>query len=122
MKKLFRTGILPLVSGLVLVITGWALGLPPGRTPATTKGNLPQALPTVTATPVKMPLFSYAATANGIERLAQLHTERPERPRFQVMRYTIQKGDTAWFLAQKFDLNIESILCGNEGMRIFAFG
>ena len=63
-----------------------------------------------------MPQFSNKSFAKGIERLAMIHTERPERPRFQLMRYTIQKGDTAWSLAKKFDLNIESILWGNEGM------
>jgi murein DD-endopeptidase MepM/ murein hydrolase activator NlpD len=32
------------------------------------------------------------------------------------MKYTIEAGDTAWSIAQKFDLRIESILWGNEGM------
>jgi len=32
------------------------------------------------------------------------------------MKYTIRAGDTAWSIAQKFDLRMESILWGNEGM------
>lgn len=49
-------------------------------------------------------------------RIANWHTELPERPRFGIYRYTIQKGDTPWSISQKFGLSIESILWGNEGM------
>ena len=56
------------------------------------------------------------AWITGIPRLADSHTERPDRPRFQVLKYTVLKGDTPWSISQKFDLTIESILWGNEGM------
>lgn len=52
----------------------------------------------------------------SIVREADLYTYRPDRPRFDIMKYTIQDGDTAWSIAQKFDLQMESILWGNEGM------
>jgi len=59
---------------------------------------------------------------NSITRQAMLHTERPERPRFGIYRYMVQKGDTPWSIAEKFDLQIESILWGNEGMSADAGG
>lgn len=56
------------------------------------------------------------AWITGITRLADRHTNRPERPRFKVFTYKVEKGDTPWSISQKFDLKIESILWGNEGM------
>lgn len=68
-------------------------------------------------TAVSLPsLKTTSASITGITRMAQVHTERPERPRFKVLKYTVQKGDTPWSISQQFDLRIESILWGNEGM------
>ncbi len=53
---------------------------------------------------------------NSIMRIADIQTYQPSRPRFDIMPYTIQAGDTAWSIAQKFNLRMESILWGNEGM------
>lgn len=100
------------------VLTLFVLGLFFARTstPGFANTDLPAADVTSSAMTVVVPPFSNNRLYEGIIRQAQLRTERPERPRFQVMKYTIQKGDTAWSIAQKFDLNIESILWGNEGM------
>lgn len=50
----------------------------------------------------------------GIPRLAQLHTEIPQRPTYDIRQYTVQAGDTAWSIAQKFGLRPETILWGNQ--------
>ena len=51
--------------------------------------------------------------AAGIQRLALLHTSLPDRPRFEVTRYTVQAGDTIFGIADKFGLSPSSILWGN---------
>ena len=70
---------------------------------------------TPTPTPVSPPIYPTPATL-ALARRAVLRTYRPERPRFDLLRYTIQSGDTAWAIAQKYGLRMESILWGNEGM------
>ena len=102
------------LSALSLLLIGWAAARAAG--PAFTKADLPATNPTAPGQAAVLPPYANRRPFAGIPRLAQLHTKRPERPRFQVMKYTIKAGDTAWSLAQKFDLQIESILWGNEGM------
>lgn len=65
---------------------------------------------------ISLPDFKNISQKKAITRLVEIHTQKPERPRFKVYRYTIQKGDTAWSIAEKFDISIETILWGNEGM------
>jgi len=73
-------------------------------------------LPAVTA-PVNLdglasrPIATPAA--NGIARQAQPHTVLPSRPRFEIVKYVVQPGDTVFGIAQKFDLNPQTILWGN---------
>jgi murein DD-endopeptidase MepM/ murein hydrolase activator NlpD len=49
----------------------------------------------------------------GIAREADVHTEMPDRPRLQIVKYVVQKGDTLFGIAEKFGLKPESILWGN---------
>lgn len=53
---------------------------------------------------------------DGIPRTLQLKTNIPERPSYKIIEYIVQKGDSAWSIAQKFDLQPETILWGNEGL------
>lgn len=71
--------------------------------------------PTPTAIPATMPSFSFTklAYANGITRLALIHTTIPSRPRTEITTYTIQKGDTIFGIAEMFGLKPETILWGN---------
>lgn len=72
--------------------------------------------PARTEAGVTLPAYTPEAPLASLPRLADLHTYRPERPRFGLTQYTIQDGDTAWAIAQKYGLRMESILWGNEGM------
>lgn len=57
-----------------------------------------------------------AATANDsgdLTRLADLHTDIPTRPRYEIVTYTIVKNDTLFGVAAKFNLKPETILWGN---------
>lgn len=85
--------------------------------------NVPQEaaiaapLPTPTPTPIPPQLPPYQAQPNyiyGIPRLAELHTTVPTRPRQEVTKYTVQKGDTIFGIAEKFGLKPETILWGNQ--------
>jgi LysM repeat protein len=49
----------------------------------------------------------------GISRLADLHTILPSRPRFEVITYTVQPGDSIYGIAEKFNLKPATIMWGN---------
>jgi hypothetical protein len=49
----------------------------------------------------------------GITRLVILHTVLPAKPRIEVTKYEVQKGDTIFGIAKKFNLKPETILWGN---------
>ena len=65
---------------------------------------------------VEIPPFVQDEDPIGLIRPALLHTNLIDPSPFKIKKYTIQKGDTAWAIAKKFGLKIESILWGNEGM------
>jgi LysM repeat protein len=74
-------------------------------------------LPTPTPTPIPPQLPPYQAQLTylyGIPRLAELHTTVPTRPRQEVVKYTVQKGDTIFGIAEKFGLKPETIFWGNQ--------
>ncbi len=75
----------------------------------------PLPTPTPTDVPPQLPPFPEAAawTADGLSRMASMHTTIPERPRTDVITYTIQKGDTIFGIAENFGLQPETILWGN---------
>ena len=72
---------------------------------------LPTATPTVAAP--KLDLNAASIFNNGITRIATLHTVRPDKSRFAITQYEVQKGDTIIGIAEKFGLDPRSILWGN---------
>ncbi len=70
--------------------------------------------PTPTVAPPKFVAFEPAEWFTGITRKAQLHTQLPSRPRFEIIQYTVVKGDTLFSIAEKFGLNPKSLLWGNQ--------
>ncbi len=73
---------------------------------------LPTATPTVV--PPSLVLPDASSMVRGITRLAQLHTMLPSRPRFEITTYVVQKNDTIFGIADKFNLNPSTILWGNQ--------
>lgn len=49
----------------------------------------------------------------GIPRYAQERTTIPSRPRNEIVKYTVQEGDTVFGIAEKFGLRPQTILWGN---------
>ncbi len=70
-----------------------------------------------TATPVpgapRLSELPEPRQAAGIYRQALLHTILPDRPRFEVTVYEVQKGDTLFGIAERFNLKPETLLFGN---------
>jgi Peptidase family M23/LysM domain len=50
---------------------------------------------------------------DGVSPVAALHTNIPTRPRMDVIKYIVQKGDSIFSIADKFGLKPTSILFGN---------
>jgi len=77
------------------------------------------AAPVSTATPTMAPpvlpvyAFEEPDPTDGIQRLTELYTIIPSRPRVDVITYTVQSGDTVFGIAERFGLKPETILWGN---------
>ena len=54
-----------------------------------------------------------STSLSGIPRQASLHTIIPTRPRMDVVKYTVQQGDSIFVIAEKFGLKPTTILFGN---------
>jgi murein DD-endopeptidase MepM/ murein hydrolase activator NlpD len=80
-------------------------------------GNVANALETVPTAPVagmeNIPQQEALDAFGGIPRLAQVHTNIPSRPRQEVLKYTVEEGDTIFGIAEKFGLEPETVLWGN---------
>lgn len=70
-----------------------------------------EATPTVS---VGLPLTKPADQLVGIQRLSDIHTDIPAKPRFDVIQYEVVAGDTIFGIAEKFNLDPETILWGNQ--------
>ena len=66
-----------------------------------------------TLNPEILPSFDPPGETSDIYRKADLHTIIPDRPRFDVLTYLVQEGDTLFGIAEKYGLKAESILWGN---------
>ncbi|MGC9469142.1 MAG: peptidoglycan DD-metalloendopeptidase family protein [Anaerolineae bacterium] len=58
------------------------------------------------------PYYRGASQAR-ITRLAEAHTAIPERPRLEIITYTVQAGDTTEKIAERFDLQPTTLLWSN---------
>lgn len=115
-----RVGTHILLVVLILIIS-WAMRqffqyTEPEKT--TEQAALAANLPTPTPTPLppQLPEFAPETLINstGIPRLALLHTTLPTRPRTDVLKYTVLKGDTLFGIAEMFGLQPETLLWGNQ--------
>lgn len=49
----------------------------------------------------------------GVTRVADVHTIFPTRPRFEVIKYVVQKGDHLFGISEKFGIKPETLLWSN---------
>lgn len=92
---------------------------------AQTVFNLPQVAPTLDGSTLVVMLSNPVEAVGGpypqlIER-GELNpfTIIPDRPRNQIIEYTIERGDTVYEIAQKFGLEEESIAWSNDRRQLW---
>ncbi|MGD0006568.1 MAG: peptidoglycan DD-metalloendopeptidase family protein [Anaerolineaceae bacterium] len=106
-----------LASFVLVLLVIWVMGnfYLKGQAAPGDQSALAATLPTPTATvpPPQTVKSNLQNWAGGISRQAILHTILPQRPRFEVVQYLVQKGDTVIGIAQKYGLKPETILWGN---------
>jgi LysM repeat protein len=61
----------------------------------------------------QLPSFSPAQQVDAIARQAEPVTLHPHRDRMEVIRYTVQPGDSVFGIARAFDIEPETVLWGN---------
>lgn len=61
----------------------------------------------------KLPDYSARANDTLIRRTIDVHTVRPERPTEGITPYTVERGDSVFSIATKFQIKPETILWGN---------
>lgn len=71
----------------------------------------PEASPTPPPELLSAPIPT--ADPGDVARLADIHTIIPSRPRYEVTQYTVVANDTLFVIADKFNLDPETILWGN---------
>ena len=112
-RKMSRTFNDLLVIGCLLsVAAAFIFTVKPAKTTSAavpeTESAAPPPLPTLTDTAIEQFLNS------GIEREIQLKTQLQDDVSYEITEYTAQSGDSLWSIAQRFDLQPETILWGNE--------
>ena len=65
-------------------------------------------------TTAKLPEFGSVQVNQSVSRLANLRTIIPERPRQQPIEYKVESGDSVFGIAQKFNLEPETVLWANS--------
>jgi len=60
-----------------------------------------------------LPDFAPSASDTSLSRQANIYTEFPLRPRVDVVRYTVQTGDSIFGIANTFEIKPETLLMGN---------
>lgn len=106
-----------LASIVLVLLVAWVMNNFYLNGPLNTLNQAAKAAPLPTGTPeVPLPYFDIPDVSiypQGITRLVVLHTDLPAKPRLDVVQYEVQKGDTIFGIAQKFNLRPETILWGN---------
>ncbi len=60
-----------------------------------------------------LPVYAPAQSETSLSRQANIYTVFPVRPRVDVVRYTVQTGDSVFGIAGEFNLKPETLLMGN---------
>lgn len=108
-----RLGTAVLTFTLILVVVGVLQAFFKSAVLNTSATNAQAAQPTPTP-PVELAAMpAQVAESFGINRQASFHTNIPARPRQEIIKYTIAKGDTVIGIAEKFNLKPETIMFGN---------
>ncbi|MBN2147061.1 MAG: peptidoglycan DD-metalloendopeptidase family protein [Anaerolineales bacterium] len=102
---------------LIAGYLGWQTRASLAASPVESAAVAP-ALPLITPSgdssePAQLPAYSANHVLAAIQRRSSLHTIIPNRPRQDVMNYTVETGDSVFGIAQKFSIMPETILWSN---------
>jgi murein DD-endopeptidase MepM/ murein hydrolase activator NlpD len=115
-ERLVVIGMWLLATALVFIAAyiGWRVSSTKAASPEIQAVNL-QAVDTPTLQDGILPLpeFEAGLSIQSIHRLAEPHTIIPSRPRQEVISYTVSSGDAVFGIAQKFNIQPETILWAN---------
>jgi murein DD-endopeptidase MepM/ murein hydrolase activator NlpD len=112
-ESLLRTGT-TVLSVVLLAVVIWLVRLFYAQGPnATVTENTPMAVSTLAAGGGAVIQQDTLDTFNGVPRLAQVHTTIPSRPRTEIEKYVVQKGDTVSGIAEMFGLKSKTIYAAN---------
>jgi murein DD-endopeptidase MepM/ murein hydrolase activator NlpD len=93
---------------------GWRVGTSQAASPEIPEQNSQVVdLPTSQDSPIVLPEFETGFALQSISRLAEPHTIIPSRPRQEVITYTVSSGDAVFGIAQKFNIQPETVLWAN---------
>ncbi|MEW6716648.1 MAG: M23 family metallopeptidase [Chloroflexota bacterium] len=109
---------------VALLIAGSAFFLLWNHGKASLAKASPVTTPIATATPtykpveaeVVLPPLTSQYNTRGVNRRILLHTIIPNRPRQEVVKYTVQTGDAVFGIAEKFNIKPETVLWANYDM------
>ncbi len=106
------------VSLLLVLLVVWVMGKfvlknqsKPTAEPETAAAVVQQVTPVV---PLMIDSEPVLYSGFGINRLAQIHTDRPAQARSTMIEYTILPGDTLFGIAEKFGLKPQTLLWSNR--------
>lgn len=74
-----------------------------------------EIVPTATIS-IQLPVFEIPdpeVSTVSLDRITKMDTTLPEKPRYEIRKYTVVEGDTVFGIADKFNLNPSTILWGN---------
>ena len=66
-----------------------------------------------TLDPDLLPEFDSPQQAAGVQRSLDMHTVIPDRPRMDIIKYLVQRGDTLFGIAERFGIEPETVLWAN---------
>lgn len=111
-----RVGTVIASIALILLVV-WVMGrfYLQGDISETKAANIEVVTPTATVA-VELPEFDVPDpefSTVSLERITDINTTLPEKPRYEIKKYTVVEGDTVFGIAEKFNLNPSTILWGN---------
>jgi LysM repeat protein len=116
-ERFIVTGFWLIATSLVLLVVylGWRVK---GTAAATPVPTIEAVMATPTISPevlaAEIPDFKQSSTTQFIQRNTTLNTIIPSRPREEAVEYTVEKGDSVFGIAKKFNIKPETVLWANE--------
>jgi len=102
-----------LVVAIVWILRAFYTGSSAGSETPPSLGAEPAAAAQLPASELPQQSADVSVSLAGLRRFANLHTIVPDRPRQEIVLYTVVEGDTIIGIAEKFGLEPQTVLWGN---------